>query len=446
MNPVEPVAQSTVREANRMTRDSLTITDNRNGKTYEIPITDDTIRALDLRQIKLNQSDFGMMSYDPAFNNTALCKSKVTFIDGDAGILRYRGYPIEELAERSTYLETAYLILFGELPTRKQLEDWTYHVTHHTFIHESIKKFLDGFHYDAHPMGMLISTIAALSTFYPDARHIFDGESRRKQTYRLIGKMPTLAAFAYRHSLGMPFAYPDNELSYPGNFLNMLFKTTELKYRPNPTLERAPDILFILHADHEQNCSANAMRCVGSSHVDPYSACAAATAALYGPLHGGANEEVLRMLMDIGSIASVPSYIKRVKSGEKRLMGFGHRIYKNYDPRARIIKRIADEVFDVMGRNPLLEIALEVERIALQDEYFVSRKLYPNVDFYTGLIYQSMGFPVTMFPVLFAIPRTSGWIAQWEEMLLDAEQKIARPRQIYKGYDRRPYIPMDQRS
>jgi citrate synthase len=446
MNPVEPVAQSTVREANRMTRDSLTITDNRNGKTYEIPITDDTIRALDLRQIKINQSDFGMMSYDPAFNNTALCKSKVTFIDGDAGILRYRGYPIEELAERSTYLETAYLILFGELPTRKQLEDWTYHVTHHTFIHESIKKFLDGFHYDAHPMGMLISTIAALSTFYPDARHIFDGESRRKQTYRLIGKMPTLAAFAYRHSLGMPFAYPDNELSYPGNFLNMLFKTTELKYRPNPTLERALDILFILHADHEQNCSANAMRCVGSSHVDPYSACAAATAALYGPLHGGANEEVLRMLMDIGSIANVPSYIKRVKSGEKRLMGFGHRIYKNYDPRARIIKRIADEVFDVMGRNPLLEIALEVERIALQDEYFVSRKLYPNVDFYTGLIYQSMGFPVTMFPVLFAIPRTSGWIAQWEEMLLDAEQKIARPRQIYKGYDRRPYIPMDQRS
>jgi citrate synthase len=446
MNPVEPVAQSTVREANRMTRDSLTITDNRNGKTYEIPITDDTIRALDLRQIKLNQSDFGMMSYDPAFNNTALCKSKVTFIDGDAGILRYRGYPIEELAERSTYLETAYLILFGELPTRKQLEDWTYHVTHHTFIHESIKKFLDGFHYDAHPMGMLISTIAALSTFYPDARHIFDGESRRKQTYRLIGKMPTLAAFAYRHSLGMPFAYPDNELSYPGNFLNMLFKTTELKYRPNPTLERALDILFILHADHEQNCSANAMRCVGSSHVDPYSACAAATAALYGPLHGGANEEVLRMLMDIGSIANVPSYIKRVKSGEKRLMGFGHRIYKNYDPRARIIKRIADEVFDVMGRNPLLEIALEVERIALQDEYFVSRKLYPNVDFYTGLIYQSMGFPVTMFPVLFAIPRTSGWIAQWEEMLLDAEQKIARPRQIYKGYDRRLYIPMDQRS
>jgi citrate synthase len=446
MNPVEPAAQSTRREAKRMSRDSLTITDNRNGKTYEIPITDDTIRALDLRQIKLNQDDFGMMSYDPAFNNTALCKSKISFIDGDKGILRYRGYPIEELAERSTYLETAFLILFGELPTRKQLEDWTYHVTHHTFIHESIKKFLDGFHYDAHPMGMLISTIAALSTFYPDARNIFDAESRRKQTYRLIGKMPTLAAFAYRHSLGMPFAYPDNELSYPGNFLNMLFKTTELKYRPNPTLEHALDVLFILHADHEQNCSANAMRCVGSSHVDPYSACAAATAALYGPLHGGANEEVLRMLMDIGSMANVPSYIKRVKSGEKRLMGFGHRIYKNYDPRARIIKTIADEVFDVMGRNPLLDIALEVERIALQDEYFVSRKLYPNVDFYTGLIYQSMGFPVTMFPVLFAIPRTSGWIAQWEEMLLDPEQKIARPRQIYMGHDKRSYMVIDQRS
>jgi citrate synthase len=445
MNPVEPIAQSIVREANRMSRDSLTITDNRTGRTYEIPITDDTIRALDLRQIKLNQNDFGMMSYDPAFNNTALCKSKISFIDGDNGILRYRGYAIEELAERSTYLETAYLIIFGELPTRKQLEEWSYHVTHHTFIHESIKKFLDGFHYDAHPMGMLISTIAALSTFYPDARHIFDAESRRKQTYRLIGKMPTLAAFAYRHSLGMPFVYPDNELTYPGNFLNMLFKTTELKYRPNPTLEHALDILFILHADHEQNCSANAMRNVGSSHVDPYSACAAATAALYGPLHGGANEEVLRMLMDIGSIANVPSYIKRVKSGEKRLMGFGHRIYKNYDPRARIIKRIADEVFDVMGRNPLLDIALEVERIALQDEYFVSRKLYPNVDFYTGLIYQSMGFPVTMFPVLFAIPRTSGWIAQWEEMLLDPEQKIARPRQIYMGYDKRSYVVMDQR-
>ena len=446
MNSGKVETQSATRETNRSTRDSLTITDNRTGKTYEVPVTDDTIRALDLRQIKVNAGDFGMMAYDPAFNNTALCRSKITFIDGDAGILRYRGYPIEELAERSTYLETAYLILRGELPTQKQLEEWTYHVTHHTFVHESIKKFLDGFHYDAHPMGMLISAIAALSTFYPEARDIFNAESREKQTWRLIGKLPTLAAFAYRHSLGMPYAYPDNELSYPGNFLNMLFKTTELKYKPNPTLERALDVLFILHADHEQNCSANAMRCVGSSHVDAYSACAAATAALYGPLHGGANEEVLRMLLDIGTIANIPAYIKRVKAGEKRLMGFGHRIYKNYDPRARIIKRISSEVFDVMGRNPLLDIALEVEHIALEDEYFVSRKLYPNVDFYTGLIYQSMGFPVTMFPVLFAIPRTSGWLAQWQEMLLDPEQKIARPRQVYTGYDTRAYVPMEKRA
>jgi citrate synthase len=446
MNPGKVETQSATPEAHRTSRDSLTITDNRTGKSYEVPITDDTIRALDLRQIKVHAGDFGMMSYDPAFNNTALCRSKITFIDGDVGILRYRGYPIEELAEHSTYLETAYLILRGELPTRKQLDDWTYHVTHHTFVHESIKKFLDGFHYDAHPMGMLISSVAALSTFYPEARDIFNAESRQKQTWRLIGKMPTLAAFAYRHSLGMPYAYPDNDLSYPGNFLNMLFKTTELKYQPNPALERALDVLFILHADHEQNCSANAMRCVGSSHPDVYSATAAATAALYGPLHGGANEEVLRMLLDIGTIANVPAYIKRVKAGEKKLMGFGHRIYKNYDPRARIIKRISAEVFDVMGRNPLLDIALEVERIALEDEYFVSRKLYPNVDFYTGLIYQSMGFPVTMFPVLFAIPRTSGWIAQWEEMLLDNEQKIARPRQIYTGYDTRSYVPMEKRA
>jgi citrate synthase len=429
-----------------MSRESLTVTDNRTGKTYELPITNDTIRALDLRQIKVKPDDFGMMAYDPAFTNTALCYSKVTFIDGDKGILQYRGYPIEELAERSTYLETAYLLLNGELPTKAQLEDWTYHVTQHTFIHESIKKFLDGFHYDAHPMGMMISAIGALSTFYPDAKDIFSEVSRKKQTWRLIGKMPTLAAFAYRHSLGMPYAYPDNELSYPANFLNMLFKTTELKYRANPVLERALDVLFILHADHEQNCSANAMRCVGSSQVDPYSATAAATAALYGPLHGGANEEVLRMLLDIGSISNVPAYIKRVKSGEKKLMGFGHRIYKNYDPRARIIKNIADQVFEVMGRNPLLDIALEVERIALQDEYFVTRRLYPNVDFYTGLIYQSMGFPVTMFPVLFAIPRTSGWIAQWQEMLLDNEQKIARPRQVYKGYEKRSFVPIEQRS
>jgi citrate synthase len=442
----KPAAQSATGETKPMSRESLTITDNRTGKSYELPITNDTIRALDLRQIKVKADDFGMMAYDPAFTNTALCRSKITFIDGDKGILQYRGYPIEELAERSTYVETAYLLLNGELPNKAQLDDWTYHITQHTFIHESIKKFLDGFHYDAHPMGMMISAIGALSTFYPDAKDIFNEASRKKQTWRLIGKMPTLAAFAYRHSLGMPYAYPDNELSYPANFLNMLFKTTELKYRPNPVLERALDILFILHADHEQNCSANAMRCVGSSQVDPYSATAAATAALYGPLHGGANEEVLRMLVDIGSISNVPAYIKRVKGGEKKLMGFGHRIYKNYDPRARIIKKMADQVFDVMGTNPLLEIALEVERIALQDDYFVTRRLYPNVDFYTGLIYQSMGFPVTMFPVLFAIPRTSGWIAQWQEMLLDSEQKIARPRQVYLGYEKRSFVPIEQRS
>jgi citrate synthase len=445
MNPVKPAA-SAGEEPTREGRETLTVVDNRTGKQYELPIRNNTIRALDLRQIKLNDDDFGMMSYDPAFSNTALCVSRVTFIDGDAGILRYRGYPIEELAEKSTYLETAYLVLHGELPNSQELEEWTYHITHHTFIHESIKKFLDGFHYDAHPMGMMISTIAALSTFYPEAKDIFNAESRRKQTWRLIGKMPTLAAFAYRHSLGMPYAYPDNDLSYTGNFLNMLFKTTELKYRPNLALERALDVLFILHADHEQNCSASAMRNVGSSHVDPYSATAADTAALYGPLHGGANEEVLRMLTEIGSVQRVPEYIKRVKAGEKKLMGFGHRIYKNYDPRARIIKRIADQVFDLMGRNPLLDIALECERIALEDDYFVKRRLYPNVDFYTGLIYQTMGFPVMMFPVLFAIPRTSGWIAQWEEMLLDPEQKIARPRQVYLGQEERSYVPIEERA
>ena len=427
-------------------RETLTITDNRTGRQYEIPVKNDTIRAIDLRQIRVNEGDFGLMSYDPAFSNTASCTSKITYIDGDKGILRYRGYPIEELAEKSTYMETAYLLLHGELPTQPELAFWSDQITHHTFIHESIKKFLDGFHYDAHPMGMMISTVAALSTFYHEAKDIFSPESRRKQTYRLIGKMPTLAAFAYRHSLGMPFAYPDNDLPYCGNFLNMLFKTTEAKYRPNPTLERTLDILFILHADHEQNCSSTAMRGVGSSHVDPYSAIAAATAALYGPLHGGANEEVLRMLLDIGSVNNVPAYIKRVKGGEKKLMGFGHRVYKNYDPRARIVKRLAYEVFDIMGRNPLVDIALECERIALEDEYFVSRRLYPNVDFYTGLIYQSMGFPVTMFPVLFAIPRTSGWIAQWQEMLLDPEQKISRPRQVYLGYDQRSYIPMEHRK
>src|SRR6201998_695564 len=446
MNPVKPGTQVETEGATRMSRDTLSITDNRTGKSYEVPIKHDTIRALDLRAIKVNADDFGMMSYDPAYSNTASCISKITFIDGDKGILRYRGYSIEELSEKSTYLETAFLLLRGELPTKAQLADWSYHVTHHTFIHESIKKFLDGFHYDAHPMGMLISTVAALSTFYPDAKDIFNPDSRLKQTYRLVGKMPTLAAFAYRHSLGMPFAYPDNDLSYTGNFLNMLFRTTELKYRPNPPLERALDILFILHADHEQNCSSTAMRVVGSSHVDPYSATAAATAALYGPLHGGANAQVLRMLLEIGSVKNVPAYIKSVKTGEKLLMGFGHRVYKNYDPRARIVKHIAYEVFDVMGRNPLIEIALECERIALEDEYFVTRRLYPNVDFYTGLIYQSMGFPVTMFPVLFAIPRTSGWIAQWEEMLLDHEQKISRPRQVYLGHNLRGYLPLDHRT
>ena len=427
-------------------RDTLTIIDNRTGKEYEIPIKNETIRALDLRQIKVRAQDFGLMSYDPAFTNTASCISRVSFIDGDKGILRYRGYPIEELAEKSSYLETAYLLLFGELPTRAQFNDWAYHVTHHTFIHESIKKFLDGFHYDAHPMGMLISVVAGLSTFYPDAKDIFSVESRRKQTWRLIGKMPTLAAFTYRHSLGMPYAYPDNELTYVGNFLNMLFRTTELKYQPKPALERALDILFILHADHEQNCSASAMRSVGSSHVDPFSAIAAATAALYGPLHGGANEEVLHMLNEIGSVNRVPEYIKKVKAGEFKLMGFGHRVYKNYDPRAKIIKKVAYEVFDAVGRNPLIDVALECERIALEDEYFVKRRLYPNVDFYTGLIYQSMGFPETMFPVLFAIPRTSGWIAQWEEMLLDSEQKIARPRQVYLGSGERHYVPAEQRE
>jgi len=446
MDSALPATQTKAEDASSSTRrDTLSITDNRTGKTYEVPITHGTIRANDLRQIRLDPADFGMISYDPAFNNTASCISRITYIDGDAGILRYRGYPIEELAEKSTYLETAYLLLHGELPTSAQLQDWHYHVTHHTFIHESIKKFLDGFHYDAHPMGMLVSSIAALSTFYHDAKDVFNAESRKKQTYRLVGKMPTIAAFSYRHTLGMPFVYPDNELSYPGNFLNMLFRTSETRYRPNPTLEHALDILFILHADHEQNCSTNTIRGVGSSHVDPYCAAAAAIAALYGPLHGGANEEVLRMLSEIGSIQKVPEFIKRVKSGEMKLMGFGHRVYKNYDPRARIIKKVAYEVFDLMGKNPLLEIALECERIALEDDYFVKRKLYPNVDFYTGLIYQSMGFPMTMFPVLFAIPRMSGWLAQWEEMLLDPEQKIARPRQIYLGRSPRPYVAVDQR-
>ncbi len=428
-----------------MAKNSLTITDNRTGKQYEIPIEDGTIRTADLRQITASAEDGGLMGYDPALTNTASCKSKITYIDGDRGILRYRGYPIEELAEKSNYLETAYLIVKGELPDKKHFEAWKNNVTIHTMVHENIKKFVDEFRYDAHPMGILVGTIGALSTFYPDAKDIFDLESRRLQTRRLIGKLPTLAAFAYRHSRGLPYVYPDNELSYTGNFLSMLFKMTELKYQPNPALEHALDVLFILHADHEQNCSTNALRSVASSHVDPYSATAAAIAALYGPLHGGANEAVIRMLLEIGSVARVPEYIKKFKAGEGRLMGFGHRVYKNYDPRAKIIKKVAYEVFDVTGRNPLIDIALELERIALQDDYFVSRKLYPNVDFYSGIIYQAMGFPLTMFPVLFAIPRTSGWMAQWAELVRDPEQRITRPRQVYIGEGPRSYTPIDQR-
>ncbi len=420
-----------------MAANSLTITDNRTGKTYEIPIEEGAIRAKDLRQIKTAADDFGLMSYDPAFMNTASCRSAITFIDGDKGILRYRGYPIDQLAERCSYLESAYLLLNGELPDQEQLKDWKVAITCHTMVHENIKKLMDGFHYDAHPMGMLISTLAALSTFYPDAKQVHDRANRDLQIVRLIGKLPTLAAYAYRHSEGLPYAYPDNDLSYTGNFLNMMFKMAEVKYTPNPVLERALDVLFILHADHEQNCGTNAMRSVGSSQVDSYSAMAAAAAALYGPLHGGANEQVLRMLMEIGSKERIPEFIKRVKAGEMRLMGFGHRVYKNYDPRARIVKQIADQVFAVTGRNPLLDIALELERIALEDEYFITRKLYPNVDFYTGIIYQAMGFPVDMFPVLFAIPRTAGWLAQWQELLNDEEQKIARPRQVYTGVEER---------
>ncbi len=425
---------------------SLTITDNRTGKTYEIPITHGAIRAMELRQIKTGPEDFGLLSYDPAFMNTASTISRITEIDGERGILRYRGYPIEELAEHSNYLEVAYLILNGELPTLSQMDDWVYAITHHTWVHENIKKFMDGFHHDAHPMGMLLSTVGALSTFYPEAKDGSDPDTRRLQIIRLIAKMPTLAAFAFRHSLGMPYAYPDNELSYTGNFLNMLFKTTEVKYQPNATIERALEVLFILHADHEQNCSTNAVRSVGSSLVDPYSAVAGGVGALYGPLHGGANEAVLRMLESIGSKDQIPEFVKRVKEGKAKLMGFGHRVYKNYDPRAKIIKRMADEVFEVTQPSPLLPMALELERIALQDEYFISRKLYPNVDFYSGLIYQAIGFPMEMFPVLFAIPRTSGWLSQWQEMLGDPEQKIARPRQIYLGEGQRGYVEIGKRE
>jgi len=428
------------------TKNGLSVTDNRTGKTYEIPIENGTFRAMDFRQIKVSADDFGLMSYDPAFMNTASCKSRITFIDGEKGILRYRGYPIEQIAEKSNYLETAYLILNGELPNKTQYDEWAYNITHHTFLHENIKDLMMGFRYDAHPMGMLVSMMGALSTFYPEAKNVHDPLVRQKQIYRLIAKIPTLAAFAYRHSQGLPYVYPDNSLSYSGNFLQMMFKIGG-SYEVHPVLERALDVLFILHADHEQNCSTSAMRGVGSSYVDPYSATAAAVGALYGPLHGGANEQVLRMLDQIGSKDKVPAFVKEVKTsgGEVKLMGFGHRVYKNYDPRAKIIKEMADKVFEVVGRNPMLDIAIELEQIALSDEYFLKRKLYPNVDFYSGLIYQAMNFPVDMFPVLFAIGRMSGWLAQWQEMVTDKEQKIARPRQVFLGADERNFVPMNKR-
>jgi citrate synthase len=426
--------------------ESLTITDNRTGRTYEVPIEDGTIRAPALRDIKVDDGDFGLMTYDPAYMNTASCRSAITYIDGDRGILEYRGYPIEQLAEQSTYLEVAYLLVHGELPNQAQLDEWMHEITIHTFVHENVKSFMQGFRYDAHPMGMLLASVGAMSTFYPDAAQIKDTDIRYLQIIRLIAKMPTLAAFSFRHNMGQPYVYPDNDLRYPGNFLNMLFKMTELKYQPDPRLERALDILFILHADHEQNCSTSAVRSVGSSQVDPYSAVAAGVAALYGPLHGGANEAVLRMLRRIETKENIPDFMQGVKEGKERLMGFGHRVYKNYDPRAKIIKKATDEVFEVTGTNPLLDIALELEKIALEDDYFVTRKLYPNVDFYSGLIYEALGMPVGMFPVLFAIPRTSGWIAQWLEMIDDSEQKIARPRQIYTGERERDYVPMSQRS
>ena len=429
-----------------MGNDTLTVTDNRTGQTYELPIADGTIRASDLRQIKTGADDFGLMSYDPGFMNTATCRSSISYIDGDQGILQYRGYPIEQLAEKSTYLEVAYLLVHGELPTRQQYDEWVYQITHHTFVHENIKEFMHAFRYDAHPMGMLLGTIGALSTFYPDAKQIHDPRSREIQTHRLIAKMPTIAAFAYRHSRGLPYVYPDNDLTYTGNFLSMMFKMAEAKYQPNPVLEHALDVFFILHADHEQNAGTNAVRSVGSTEVDPYSAIAGGIAALYGPLHGGANEAVLRMLREIGSIQRVGEFIQGVKAGERRLIGFGHRVYKNYDPRARTIKRAANSVFEVTGVNPLLEIALELEKIALEDEYFVKRRLYPNVDFYSGLIYEAMGLPAEIFTVLFAIPRTAGWVAQWLEMTEDPEQKIARPRQVYTGTLDRDYIPMEQRT
>ena len=426
--------------------ETLTLTDNRTGRSFDVPIEDGAIRATALREARIAEDDFGLMSYDPAFLNTASVRSAITFIDGDRGVLRYRGYPIEQLADRSTYLEAAYLLVFGELPTTAELARWSDEVTHHTFLHENVKSLMQGFRYDAHPMGMLVSVVAALSTFYPEASNVDDPEIRIQQVVRLIAKVPTIAAWSYRHSRGLPYVYPENDLGFVANFLSMMFRIAEPKHVAEPALERALEVLFILHADHEQNCSANAMRSIGSSKVDPYSALAGAAAALYGPLHGGANEAVLKMLTEVGDLKRIPEFISHVKAGEGRLMGFGHRIYKNYDPRAKIIKQVADEVFDVTGRNPLLDIALELEKIALEDEYFVSRKLYPNVDFYSGIIYQALGLPVTMFPVMFAIPRTAGWLAQWLEGIQDREQKIARPRQIYTGAADRPYVPIDQRS
>jgi citrate synthase len=427
-------------------QDALTITDNRTGQTYEVEIADGTVKAMDLRQIKVSEDDFGLMAYDPAFTNTASCRSAITYIDGDAGILQHRGYPIEQLCEHSSYLEVAYLLIFGELPTEAQLERWVFDITHHTFVHEDIKQFLQGFRYDAHPMGMLLASVGALSTFYPDAKQIDDPEERYMAAIRMIAKVPTLAAFAYRHNMGLPYVYPDNDLRYPGNFLSMMFRKTESRYEPDPRLERALDVLFILHADHEQNCSTNAVRGVGSSQVDPYSAVAAGVAALYGPLHGGANEAVLRMLRRIETPENVPGFLEGVKNREERLMGFGHRVYKNYDPRARIIEQHMDEVFEATEQNPLVEIARELAKRALDDEFFTSRKLYPNVDYYSGMIYEALQIPTEMFTVIFAIPRTSGWVAQWMELNDDPEQKIARPRQIYTGERDRDYVPVDQRE
>src|SRR6266516_635157 len=427
-------------------QETLSVTDNRTGKSYELEIKNGTVRAMDLRGIKLDDDNFGLMAYDPAFTNTAACSSEITYIDGDAGVLEYRGYTIEHLCENATYLEVAYLLINGELPTKQQLDEWVFEITHHTYVHENIKKFVEGFRYDAHPMGMLLATTGALSTFYPPAKNINDEGERHMAAVRLIAKMPTLAAFAYRHNLGLPYVYPDNDLSYPGNFLSMMFKMTEVRYEPDPRLSRALDVLWILHADHEQNCSTNAVRGVGSSEVDPYSAVAAGVAALYGPLHGGANEAVLRMLDRIGTVDNVPDFLDGVKQRKERLMGFGHRVYKNYDPRARLIKKHVDEVFEVTGRNPKLDIAVELEKRALDDDFFVDRKLYANVDLYSGLIYEALNLPPAMFTVMFAIPRTSGWMAQWLEMVDDPEQKIARPRQIYTGGGPRDYVPMEKRG